>query len=108
MKIFVEFSAEAIASLETGKRVEGAIRRDEKTGKLVFKHYIRQTPPRKHDTLIKELEHGWLKESPQRVKFFSSVKKALGTTKVVSVLEHETNAAINAYIDHELDFVAYP
>jgi hypothetical protein len=108
MKKYVEFSAEAIASLETGKRVEGAIRRDEKTGKLVFKHYIRQTPPRKHDTLIKVLEHGWVKESVQRVKFFSSVKKAIGTTRVISVLERETNAAKNALIDRELDFVPFP
>lgn len=108
MKKFVEFSAEAIACLETGKRVEGAIRRDEKTGKLVFKHYIRQNQPRKHDILIKELEHGWVKESPQRVKFFSSVKKALGTARVIGVLERETNAAKNALIDRELDFVPFP
>ena len=96
MKKLVDFSAEAIASLETGKRVEGAIRRDEKTGKLVFKYYIRQTPPRQHDTLIKVLEHGWVKESKQRIKVYESVPKALGNAWVVDVLARETDDAIDA------------
>jgi hypothetical protein len=37
--------------------------------------------------VIRQLENGWLKESPTRFKFFNSVKKDLGS-RLVSVAMH--------------------
>lgn len=111
MIIRIEISNETLQAINDGKNLAGSIKLNElgqgkKSAPYVFTQFNRTG--RKKDKLIKVLEHGWLKESPKRVKFFSSVKKALGTTKVVSVLERETNAAINALIDRELDFVPFP
>ena len=102
MQKVVEISAEAIASLETGKRVEGTIRQDKQTGKLVFKHYVRQTPSRKHDTMIMELDHGWVRESVQRIKVYESIPKTLGNARVAGVLARDTCDAVEAIENHRI------
>jgi len=111
MIIRIEISNETLQAINDGRNLAGSIKLNEpshgkKSAPYVFKQFNRTE--RKKDKLIKVLEHGWVKESVQRVKFFSSVKKALGTTRVISVLERETNAAKNALIDRELDFVPFP
>ena len=69
-----------------GKYVDGSIHRDPMTGTLTFKAYNHQSS-RKKDRIIRPLENGWLKESPTRIKFFSSVKKELGF-RLVNVAMH--------------------
>lgn len=112
MIIRIEISNETLQAINDGRNLAGSIKLNEpskgkKSAPYVFKQFNRNCQ-RKKDKLIKVLEHGWVKESVQRVKFFSSVKKALGTARVISVLERETNAAKNALIDRELDFVPFP
>ena len=61
-----------MAKLLKDKRVEGVLYLDQDTGKLTFK----------------------LKESPQRYKFYNSVKKDLGRRMVDVVMHRELNAAM--------------
>jgi len=103
MVIKVEISEETWARMLTGKRVEGTIGYDLWTGKKDFKMYNRQSHRRRRDCLICRLEHGWVKESKERIKVYESVPKELGTARVVSILDRENAEAKGALIDRELD-----
>ena len=93
MRKYVEIPLEVLERLVEGKCVEGSLRRDEWTGKVTFKAYNRQ-PRLRHDRVVCQLENGWLKESPQRYKFYNSVKKGLGRRMVDVVMHRELNAAM--------------
>jgi len=81
MKKTIELTKETYAGIENNKKVPGVIYLDHETGRLVFKAFNRNKK-RAKDKLICELETGWLKESAQRVKFFSSVKKSIPTSNI--------------------------
>ena len=107
MRKFVEIDMEVLERLVEGKRVEGALRRDEWTGKIVFKAYKRSTPMRHRDRLIRRLEHGWVKESQERIKVYETIPKEIGTARVMAVIDRETKEAKNALIDRELDLIEF-
>ena len=86
MKKFIDLAAEVIENLKKDKYVEGSLHKDKTTGKIVFRAYVRQSRNR-HERVICQLENGWLKESPKRIKFYTSVKKVLGF-RLVSVAMH--------------------
>ena len=88
--------------VESGNCVKGALHRDEWTGKLYFKAYNYNPRIRLKDRLIRLLEHGWVKESPQRIKVFESVPKVLGSARVLGVIDREMNDAKDALINREL------
>ncbi len=79
-KIFI--ADEVIKKVKKGKYVEGSLRIDAETGQLTFKAYNRKERRRLPDILICETATGWLKESAQRLKFFSSVKKTMSVNNV--------------------------
>jgi hypothetical protein len=95
MKKYIEISDEVLERLTNGKYVEGSLHKDPDTGKLVFKAYVRLSREQK-DRAIKALEHGWLKESPTRYKFFNSVKKDIGYRLVNVAMHRELKDAMNA------------
>lgn len=94
MKKYIEISEEVLAHLVDGKCVEGSLRRNKHTGKIVFRAYNRKSPVRR-ERVICLLENGWLKESPKRIKFYNSVKKELGRRMVNVVMHRELNTAMN-------------
>ena len=87
MKKYIDLAVEVVDRLNNDKYVEGSLHKDKKTGKIVFRAYVRLSRHRKPDKLLRPLEHGWLKESPTRFKLYSSVKKELGY-RLVSVAMH--------------------
>lgn len=93
-KIFIE--EEILESIEKGKHVEGSIRKDAASGKLCFKAYVRKRNiyGRKPDKVLCQLPNGWLKESAQRIKFFTSQKKEMGKKKIIRAMEQEFDEAI--------------
>ena len=93
MKKFIEISSEVLESIGLGKYVQGSIYKDPETGKIVFKAYNRLR--RKKDRMIRELEHGWLKESATRYKFYNSVKKVLGFRQVTLAMHRDLQDAMN-------------
>ncbi len=105
MKKYIEISEEVLAHLVNGKCVEGSLRRNKKTGKIIFRAYNRKSPFR-HERVICQLENGWLKESSKRIKFYNSVKKELGRRMVDVVMHRELNTAMQALeIEEILDNV---
>jgi hypothetical protein len=105
MRKYVEIPMEAIDRLMGDKCVEGSLRRDKQTGRIIFKAYNRQ-PRDRHERVVCQLENGWLKESPQRYKFYNSVRKDLGRRMVDVVMHRELNTAMQALeIEEILDRV---
>ena len=86
-KIFIQ--DEVIKNVKKGKYVEGSLRIDAETGQLTFRAYNRKERRRQSDILICETATGWLKESAQRLKFFSSVKKTLSVNKVYQTMDYD-------------------
>ena len=95
MKKFIDLATEVIDNLKKDKYVEGSLHKDKTTGKIVFRAYVRQSRLRQPDRVICQLENGWLKESPKRIKFYNSVKKELGRRMVNVVMHRELNTAMN-------------
>ena len=88
MKKTIDLTKETYAGIENGKKVPGVIYLDHETGRLTFKAFNRNKK-RSKDKLICELATGWLKESSQRLKFFSSVKKTLSASKVYDAMDND-------------------
>ena len=102
MKKYIEIPLEVIENLIEGKRVEGALRRDQWTGKITFKAYKRRQSQRQRDRLVKKLPWGWVKESAMRIKLFGSFPKDEGKAAVMGLMEEHTRDAKNALIEQEL------
>ena len=93
--IFVLNAIELMTKLYVGKRVEGVLFMDENTGRLTFKAYNRK-PRGSQDRLICPLESGWLKETPKRYRFLSSVKKTLDRRWVNIAMHRDLKQAMDA------------
>jgi len=52
--------------------------------------------------MICPLETGWLKESQQRIKFYSSVKKELGVAEVHNAMERDLDKAMSVLFMEKL------
>ena len=103
VKKFIEIPEEILVGLSEGRYVEGSLHRDQWTGRLTFKAYNRQPRMRPKDKLICPLETGWLKESQQRIKFYSSVKKELGVAEIHNAMDRDLNKAMSALFMEQLD-----
>ena len=98
MQIKVEISQEVLAAIMNGKCVEGRLRKQLSslgTHQVIgFAPYNRK-PRGIKDKVICQLENGWLKESPRRIKFYNSVKKELGRRMVEVVMHRDLKSAMD-------------
>ncbi len=97
----IEVSAEALKSINNGKYVEGSIHMDEKTGKLVFHAYNRK-PKKVHNRVVCYLEHGWMMESAERIKFYNSIDKRVGAVQIGNAMQRELKQAVTELIDSNI------
>ena len=102
MIIKVEISEETWARMLTGKRVEGTLGIDRLTGKKDFRMFHRQTRSRLRDRLIKKLPWGWVKESKERYKTYTSVPKEMPLEAMVKAFGDDHDEAMQAIVDAEL------
>lgn len=100
--IFIDNAAELLDSIACGKRVEGVLFKDKNTGCITFKAYQRKAPRHRYERLLCHLEHGWVKESQERIKVFGSFPKDMGTATVMGLVDETAREAKNALIDREL------
>ena len=97
-------------ALRRGLKVEGRLWLEEtEDGELIiwFQQYDRKPRRLYCDRLIRKLEHGWVKESVERIKVYESIPKEIGTPRILAVIDRETKEAKNAIIDHELDLMEF-
>ena len=100
--IFVLNAIELLKQLVNGKRVEGVLYLDAATGRLTFKAYNRKSKKRWRDKVIQYLEHGWVKESTERIKVYESIPKVMGTARIMGILDREIKTAKEALIVNEV------
>ena len=107
MKVQIKLSSDALQAIMNGKRVEGSLglipSSNNKSTKIGFRAYNRKPRVRERDRLVCHLEHGWVRESVERIKVYESVPKHLGAMGVGHVLQREAKAATDALLDLELD-----
>ena len=109
-KIEIKNEQVVMNALKKGLKVEGRLWLEEtEDGKLIiwFQQYNRKPQPKQRNWLIRRLEHGWVKESVERIKVYESIPKEIGTTRVLTVIDRETKEAKNAIIDRELDLLEF-
>ena len=100
--VIITNAIEALTKLKAEKRLEGVLFIDKTNGSIKFKAYNRKPRVRLKDRIIRYLEHGWVKESPDRIKVYESLPKNIGTARMMSVLEREAKEVKNALIEYEL------
>ena len=105
-KKYIEISAETLRRLKEGKYVEGSLHVDKDTDKIVFNCWKPRDRKCSRDRILIRLEHGWLKESAERYKFYNSVRKDIGVTKVSVVMHRELGTAMEELkMDRMLDLI---
>jgi hypothetical protein len=102
VKKYIEMPEEILVGLSEGRFVEGSLHRDKDTSRIVFNSYNRQSQKHPKDKIICPLETGWLKESQQRIKFYSSVKKELGVAEVHNAMERDLDKAMSVLFMEKL------
>lgn len=107
MIIKVEISEETWARMLTGKRVEGTIGIDRLTGRKDFNAFNRQKRNRPKDRLIRKLPWGWVKESEENLKVFTSVPKVYGIENVLEYMDQDHEEAKVALIKHEMELLEF-
>ena len=97
MRKYIEISEETLNAFESGKYVKGTLHRDPETNKIVFNAWKCKPRKKTADKLVCHLPNGWVKESPQRIKFFNSVKKAIGQRMIEVEMHRDLNTGMQAY-----------
>ena len=109
-KIEIKNEQVVMNALKKGLKVEGRLWLEEtEDGELIiwFQQYDRKPRRLYCDRLIRRLEHGWVRESVERIKVFESIPKDLGTSRLISVMDREHQSAKDALIDRELDLIEF-
>ena len=101
----VEFKNENIVmnALKKGLKVEGRLWLEEtEDGKFViwFQQYNRKPQPKQRNWLIRRLEHGWVKESPERIKVYESLPKRLGAVGMAVALDREVDLVTDLLLEN--------
>ena len=104
----VEFinEKEIMNTLKKGRVVDGRLaltKTEDGHDCIEFVAYKHNSYQKRKDKLICELEHGWVKESAQRIKVFDSLPKRLGTARIMSVLDRELKTAKEGLMLNELN-----
>ena len=105
-KVILRNESEIMNVLENGHVVEGrlALVKDfDGDWQIEFRAYKRK-PQQRKNWLIRKLEHGWVKESVERIKVYESIPKQLGTARMMAVMDRETQEVKHALLDRELGF----
>jgi hypothetical protein len=106
MTIKISNQKEVLRKLESGLCVEGSLHpvfREDGKCEISFVPYNRKPRCCKpDDRLVCRLEHGWVKESAERIKVYESIPKNLGTARVMAVLDRESDEVKEALIDREI------
>ena len=99
---YIEIPEEVLVALAGDKYVEGSLHRDKNTHRIVFNVYNRKPRKRLRDIIIRYLEHGWVKESAERIKVYESIPKVLGTAHINGILDREIKTAKDALIVRDI------
>lgn len=105
-RIVVNNESVVLDILKEGRGVKGRLKMEKTVcGKCVisFKAYNCNGRRRCPDKFLLALEHGWVKESKQRVKLYESLPKAIGAARMTEVLKREMKSASELIKNHNVN-----
>ena len=102
MRKMIDISDETAARLAQGRCVAGSLRMDELTGRVTFRPYQLLSRMPGWVKPIHRLEHGWVKETKERIKLFESIPKRLGTMRVMHIIDRDVSEAKDAVMEWEM------
>ena len=93
-KVFIENAEDVMNLLKNGRAVEGSLKMQKcEDGRITmsFRAYDKKYRycPQDRGRVIMHTEHGWVRESKERIKTYESVPKKLGTKRVSAILERD-------------------
>ena len=103
-KIQIRNEQEIMNVLMCGRMVEGRlalVTTDDNRKAIEFVAYNRNPKRRKKDKLLCYLEHGWVKESTERIKVYESLPKRLGAVRLAFALDRESREAADVILEHD-------
>ena len=107
MIIKVEISEETMARMLTGKRVEGTIGYDLMTGKKTFNAFHRRRHDHHKDELLGKLPWGWVKESKENQKRYTSFPKNMSLEEKLALMDRDNEMAKAVLIERELELIEF-
>lgn len=107
LKIKIENESVFNEQMKAFGRVEGAIRKDEGTGKLTFKAFNRRPIKRVKVRRIAELDNGWVGVSEKLVITRAAYEKRVGVERIMAQMDLFNKQAKSALIDQELDLLEF-
>lgn len=98
---------EMFADLLIGKRPAGTIGYDPTTNVIDFKPFKKNQKRRRHAKLLAKLPWGWVKESKENQKHFTSFSKHLPLEEKLQILDQDNELAKRALIERELELIEF-
>ena len=98
---------EMFADLLIGKRPAGTIGYDPTTNVIDFKPFKKNQKRRRHAKLLAKLPWGWVKESKEKQKHFTSFSKHLPLEEKLQILDQDNELAKRTLIERELELIEF-
>ena len=95
MYLIVEISGESYDRIQQGRSVVGQIKRDEITGILTLKAFLRHGKSRKRSKVLCQLPNGKLSESEKLYRLYVAVNKLLDVDSIDQVFVNNVQKAMN-------------
>ena len=102
MKKYIEISDAAVEALKSGIRVDGSIKKDPKTGRLVFTDWKRSAPKYYKEKKIADLDFGFVGETAKHITRHEKFPKVMGTEAILNAMERDNIQSQEAVVDKEI------
>ena len=102
MRKYVEIPMEAIDRLMGDKCVEGSLRRDKQTGRIIFRAYQRQPRKRYCEEILGHTDFGVVAKTKTRYKWRENMPSKLSSAHLCNIMDHECQMAKGIIATHEI------
>ena len=102
MKKYIEISEEAVKALESNLRVDGSLKKDSKSGRLVFTDWKRKAPKYYKEKKVADLDFGFVGETEKHITRHEKFPKVMGTENILNAMDSDNIQSQAAVVDREI------
>ncbi len=102
MRKFVEISIEALERLESGRSIDGSLKMDLKTRRIVFNDWKRKAPKYYKEKKICDLDYGFLAETAKHITRHEKFPKSLSTDAILEAMDNDNMQSMEAVVDRDI------
>ena len=107
MYLIVEISGESYDRIQQGRSVVGQIKRDEITGILTLKAFLRHGKPSKRCKVLCQLPNGKLSESEKLYRLYVAVNKLLDVDSIDQVFDNLILNQQKLELFHNVEYIVH-